>query len=239
MNEQVKYILEYQTVDKQLKDIEDTLKKSEEAQKYYGASKFLKSVNELISSIDAKAKNMLDSYNTMLEEIKQLQKVANDYSSSVDTCESDDELNYLKKKFQETVNAINQKETAIKNLHKNVDEVFKEFARLREDTSKMQAQYNEYRPKFATLKNSKVEEVNSLKGQLEKIANNIDNALMKKYATKREDKKFPVVFGVDATSKDCYCPACATGMSISVKNELSQGIIKECESCRSLLYSIK
>ena len=238
MNEQVKYILEYQDVDKQLKDIEDSLKKSEEAQKYYGASKFLKSVGELISNIDLKAKTMIESYNATLEEISKLQKVAEEYSNSVDTCESEDELNYLKKKFQETVNAISQKETAVKNLHKSVDDVFKEFSKLREDTAKMQAQYNEYRPKFNDLKNSKIEEVNSLKSKLLEIAKNVDDTLMNKYTAKREDKKFPIVFGVDTSKKDCYCPACATGMSISAKNELVQGNVKECENCRRLLYSL-
>ena len=238
MNKQVKYILEYQDVDKQLKDIEDSLKKSEEAQKFYGASKFLKSVSELISNIDVKAKTMIDSYNATLEEISKLQKVAEEYSNSVDTCESEDELNYLKKKFQETVNAISQKETAVKNLNKSVDDVFKEFSKLREDTAKMQAVYNEYRPKFNELKNSKIEEVNSLKSKLLEIAKNVDDTLMKKYTAKREDKKFPIVFGVDTSKKDCYCPACATGMSISAKNELAQGNVKECENCRRLLYSL-
>ena len=237
MNNQIKYMINYQNVDAKLKEIEDGLKKSLEAKNYYTASRFLKTVGEVVSSIDAKSKTLVDSYNALLGEIKDLENKALEYANSVDNCENDDELNYLKKKFNEVSNAITQKEDAIKNLQKNISELFTEYNKLKEENAAMQTLYKEFAPKFKELKESKDGEMNSLKAELEKIAKNIDADLMQKYTSRREDKKFPILFGVDTSNKDCYCPACATGMSISAKNELVSGNIKECENCRRLLYS--
>ncbi|MBR5439577.1 MAG: hypothetical protein IKV61_05110 [Clostridia bacterium] len=237
MNDQIKYLLKYQSVDGKVKEIEDSLKKTEEAKKYYTASKFLKTVGEVASSIDAKAKPLIDSYNALVSDVKQLENQAEEFAKSVESCENDDELNYLKKKFQDVANSILQKEDAIKNLQKNIDDIFNEYNKLKEENGVMKAQYNEFAPKFKELRDSKAPEVKSLKSELEEIAKNIEPSLMQKYISKREDKRFPIIFGVDTSTNSCYCPACATGMSISAKNELVSGNIKECENCRRLLYS--
>lgn len=237
MNNQVKYLLNYQEIDGKLKEIEDSLKSSEEAKKYYVATKFLKTVGEVAVSVDQKAKPLIDSYNALALEVKTLEEKAQEFLKSVETCENDDELNYLKKKFQDVANSILQKEDAIKNLQKSMSDLFSEYNKLKEENRAMQEQYKEFAPKFKELKDSKAPEVKSLKAQLEEIAKNVEPSLMQKYVQKREDKKFPIIYGVDTSGKDCYCPACATGMSISAKNELVNGVIKECENCRKLLYS--
>ena len=60
---------------------------------------------------------------------------------------------------------------------------------------------------------------------------------MNRYAAKRKDKVFPIVFGYDVQSKAAYCPHCATGMSIGFVNALNAGEVKECESCHRLIYA--
>ena len=74
--------------------------------------------------------------------------------------------------------------------------------------------------------------------KLEKLKVDIDPVLMEKYQTRRSDKKFPIIYGVDISKGDAYCPACATGMSLTQINELSSGDVKECETCRKLLYAL-
>jgi hypothetical protein len=62
---------------------------------------------------------------------------------------------------------------------------------------------------------------------------------MEKYNVRRNDNKFPIVYEVDISNKQPYCPACATLLSINAVNELSTGTVKECESCRKLLYVLE
>ena len=81
--------------------------------------------------------------------------------------------------------------------------------------------------------------VNVKEVKLEKLKADIDPVLMEKYQTRRNDKKFPIIYGVDISTNSVYCPACATEMSLSQKNELASGEIKECETCRKLLYALE
>ena len=174
-----------------------------------------------------------------MAEIDKLRSVAEESSLTIDSCENENELNYLKKKFQSTIDGISSLEVKINNLTKEMDDILKEFNKLRVATKQMQAQYTEYGPKFKALKDSKTQEMNALKEKLEVLKKDIDAEIMEKYTVRRNDKKFPIIYGVDISKGSAYCPACATGMSINAVNELAGGTIKECESCRKLLYALE
>ncbi|MBR2377482.1 MAG: hypothetical protein IKA85_06945 [Clostridia bacterium] len=239
MDKNIEKLVNYQEVDKELKVLEDEVRKSDESQKYLTAKKFLSTVNDSLSALESKAKVIVDSYNLAMTEIEKLKKTAEESSSTIDSCESENELNYFKKKFQSTIDAISNLEGKINSLSKEMDDVLKEFNKLRVATKQMKAQYEEYGPKFKALKDSKDAEMNKLKVKLEKLKADIDPVLMEKYQTRRNDKKFPIIYGVDISTNSVYCPACATEMSLSQKNELASGEIKECETCRKLLYALE
>ena len=239
MDKNIEKLVNYQEVDKELKVLEDEVRKSDESQKYLTAKKFLSTVNDSLSALESKAKVIVDSYNLAMTEIEKLKKTAEESSSTIDSWESENELNYFKKKFQSTIDAISNLEGKINSLSKEMDDVLKEFNKLRVATKQMKAQYEEYGPKFKALKDSKDAEMNKLKVKLEKLKADIDPVLMEKYQTRRNDKKFPIIYGVDISTNSVYCPACATEMSLSQKNELASGEIKECETCRKLLYALE
>lgn len=238
MNKNIEKLVNYQEVDKELKVLEDELRKSDETQKFLTAKKFLSTVNETLSGLENKAKVIIDSYNLAMAEIEKLNNIAEESSSTIDSCESENELNYFKKKFQATIDAISNLETKIASLSKEMDEILKEFNKLRVANKQMKAQYDEYGPKFKALKDTKDAEMKVLKDKLDKLKVGIDPVLMEKYQTRRNDKKFPIIYGVDISSGSAYCPACATGMSLTQINELGSGEVKECETCRKLLYAL-
>lgn len=238
MNKQLQLILAYQDVDKELKVLEDELLKNEDTQKYYSAKKFLTTVNESLAGLENKAKTIVDSYNYALKEAKKLQDEANVYAQSVESCESEEELNYYKQKYQNACDVLSSTESKINALTKDMDALLKEFNQLRAKTKEMKVQFEECGPKAKEFADSQKAKKQELQAKLDKIKVDINEELMQKYLSRRKDKKFPIVYGVDITKGNCYCPSCATGMSISAISELSTGDIKECESCRKLLYAI-
>ncbi|MBO5926577.1 MAG: hypothetical protein J6Q38_03355, partial [Clostridia bacterium] len=213
-------------------------RKSDESQKFLTAKKFLSTVNDSISALEGKAKVIVDSYNVTIGEINKLKEVAKEASTTIESCENENELNYFKKKFQSTIDSISNLENKINSLTKEMDDLLKEFNKLRLATKQMQVQYNEYGPKFKALKEIKDKEMNVLKEKLNVLKEKIDPQLMEKYVTRRNDKKFPIIYGVDISKGSAYCPACATSMSKNAVNELTSGVVKECESCRKLLYAL-
>lgn len=239
MNKQIEKLVNYQDVDKELKVLEDEVRKSDESQKYLTAKKFLSTVNDSLAALESKAKVVVNSYNLAMTEIEKLKNVAEEASHIIDACENENELNYYKKKFQSTIDGVNNLEAKINSLSKEMEEIIKEFNKLRVATKQMKAQYDEYAPKFKALKDSKDAEMSKLKAKLDKLKVDIDPSLMEKYQTRRNDKKFPIIYGVDISTTSVYCPACATEMSLSQKNELASGGIKECETCRKLLYALE
>lgn len=239
MLEQTKFIVEYQEIDKNLKVIEDEVNGSEEAKKYLSARKFLSTVKENLSELESKAQALTDNYNKALKDFENALASAKEYEKMVETCESESELEYLKKKFAEVCASISQMEQTISAISKEMTELYKEYGKLGQMNKVMRAQYDEYAPKLEELKNSKKDEVSKLKADLKKLEDKIDKALMEKYAVRRKDKKFPIVFGLDLSKKMNYCPFCATSMPVSFMEELSLGVIKECESCHRLIYGFE
>ncbi len=238
MNKQLELILAYQEVDKDLKVLEDELLKNEDTQKFFTAKKFLNTVNDSLSSLENKAKTIVDSYNNALNEAKKLQEEATVYAQSVESCESEEELNYYKQKYQTACDVLASTESKINSLTKEMDALLKEFNQLRVKTKEMKVQFEEFGPKAKEFADSQKTKKQELQAKLDKIKVDINEELMQKYLSRRKDKKFPIVYGVDTSKGNCYCPSCATGMSISAISELSTGDIKECESCRKLLYAI-
>lgn len=236
MQEQTKLIVEYQEIDKNLKAIEDELNGSEEAKKYFVARKFLSTVKESLEALETKANTLTESYNQKVKELESEFESIKEYEKAVETCENEAELEYLKKKFKDACSKISSLEQAIETFSKEMSELYKEYGKLGQQNRAMRAQYDEFAPKLEELKNSKKEEVSSLKAKLKALESKIDSVLMEKYAVRRKDKKFPIVFGLDLSKKMAYCPFCATAVSISFMEELGSGAIKECESCHRLIY---
>lgn len=237
MNKQIELILEYQENDKKIKAIEDEIKRSESAQKYMSAKKFLSTVNDTISLYDQKAKAVADAHNSVKTEIAKLEELIKEYLAGIDGCETEEELNYLKKKFQEASDNLNALTNKLNATFKDMEDIMVEFNKLRKETAFYQEQGKEFGPKYKQLKESKEVEMKPIKDELLKLEGKIDEQLMNKYKTKRSDKKFPIVYKAVAYGKSNFnCPACGTETSIQLTTALNNGEIMECESCRRFLY---
>jgi predicted nucleic acid-binding Zn-ribbon protein len=239
MQENTKLIVEYQELDKNLKAIEDELNGSEVAKKYLVARKFLSTVKESLSDLDKKAQVATDSYNASVKELESLVSSAKELESSLDGCETEEEIEYLKKKYQDASAKISIAEQKVNALSKEMTDLYNEYRKLGQQNKVMKEQYDEFAPKLDELKNSKKDEVQKLRAELKALEGKIDKTLMEKYLTRRKDKKFPIVFGLDLSKKLNYCPFCATSMPMTFMEELSSGEIKECESCHRLIYGFE
>ena len=236
MSEQIKLLVEYQEIDKNLKLIEDEVNGSEEAKKYLSARKFLSTVKETLSELESKAQTVTENYNKAVKDFEEYLEKAKEYEKTVETCENEEELEYLKKKFLDVCAQIEKMEQTVNALSKEMQDLYNEYGKLAKSNNAMKAQYNEFAPKLEELKNSKKGEVTELKSKLKKLEESIDKTLMEKYTLRRKDKKFPIVFGLDLSKKSSHCPFCAMSMPISFMEELSSGEIKECETCHRLIY---
>ncbi len=239
MNDNIKFLLEYQEIDKNLITIESEISKSEIAVKYSSAVKFLKTVNDSLEQINEKAEKLLSKYNSILASVENYNKQIETYNKTAEKTSSEDEIVTLKKKFDETYSQIATLEGELSKCKKEMEELNKEFVILYNKRKQMKEQYEENKPLYEKLKDEKKGDIDKIKVTLDKLRVNIPADLMKKYDNRRKDKKFPILLKVEKNDKMHYCPLCRTVFAISAVNNLLAGEIKECENerCHVLVYA--
>lgn len=227
----IEKLLEYQTIDAELKNIENELKKSDEFKKYAQAVKFLKTVSDSKTQIESKASSLLSNLNALESELKKLDEDKNEFSTLSDV-EDESTLAFLKKKSQELSFMYAALEQKIEKLSKEMSELTASYKKLMAGTKLMLEQQDEYKKKYEDLLKEKETEKTKIRKKLDVIEKDIPKEYMEKYKEKRKDPKFPIVYEL----KDKHCAACGTELSQLELSRLKNEKIIECENCRRLVF---
>ena len=96
----IEQLLQYQSVDAKLREIETEISQSEERKKAVSAQKFLNSVNDNIALLEKKAEELANKYNESVALYKRLGDEIKEYDG-VDETDDPEQLGYVKRKAQE------------------------------------------------------------------------------------------------------------------------------------------
>lgn len=228
-------LLEYQSVDTKLREIETEISQSEERKKAVSAQNFLKNVNDNLALLEKKAEELSGKYNESLALYKRLSEEVKEYDDLEETDDTE-QLGYVKKKAQALCEEIENLANGLELISKEIAGVLKEFSQLKAKTKEAKSQYSEFVPKYNALKASKEEEMKSIKTQLAKIEKEIPKEDMELYKAKRKDKIFPVLYSVQVFGKKPHCSRCGTEFPMACFDSLKKGSLVECDSCHRLVY---
>ena len=78
----IKSLLEYQNVDAELREIQISLKQSEERKKASSAKSFLNGANESVAKLDQRAEELVGKFNASLKLLGQLEEEAKEYDGT-------------------------------------------------------------------------------------------------------------------------------------------------------------
>ena len=107
----IEQLLQYQSVDAKLREIETEISQSEERKKAVSAQKFLNSVNDNIALLEKKAEELANKYNESVALYKRLGDEIKEYDG-VDETDDPEQLGYVKRKAQELNDEIENSQTA-------------------------------------------------------------------------------------------------------------------------------
>lgn len=231
----IEQLLQYQSVDTKLREIETEIAQSEERKKAVSAQKFLNSVNDNIALLEKRAEELANKYNESLALYKRLGDEIKEYDE-VDETDDIEQLGYVKRKAQELNDEIENLANGIEQISREISAVLKEFTQLKSKTKEAKSQYIEFVPKYNALKASKEEEMKKIKAELAKIEKQIPPAEMELYKTKRKDKIFPILYSVQVFGKKPHCSRCGTEFPMACFDSLKKGSLVECDSCHRLVY---
>ncbi len=224
-------LLQYQTIDAELKAIENTLRQSEEFKKYASAVKFLKTVAESKAQIESKAGALMGAMANLEEQLNKLNEEKAEFLVCEET-QDESTIAFLKKKSNALAKQFTALEGEIAKLSQDMTELYAQYKKLMTNTKAMLAQQEESKKAYEDLSKSKEDEKKKIKKQLDALAKDIAPNIMEKYLEKRKDPKFPIVYELSGK----HCSACGTELSQLELAKLKTERIAECENCRRLIF---
>jgi predicted nucleic acid-binding Zn-ribbon protein len=225
-------LLNYQETDAKLRKIETTLSSSPARKKAASAKVYIEGVEENVNKLDDKAGIISSEYDAIVAEQKKITEQLAELEKAVESAEDENEIAYLAKKAEELTGVVKTICANISKINEEFQKVVKEYSEIKSATKKAQSQYAESKKEYDELKGSVQAEKDAIVKELEQIKKKVDPVLMEKYAKKRANKIFPIVYEVTSN----VCGACRMELSMLELNKLKNGEIIECDQCGRMLY---
>ena len=227
----LKELLEYQSVDGELRKIEQEVAASEERKKYIQAKKFMETAGEKLEAQDKRARDLKVLFEKLTEEFEEINKTIGEYADLDEMVESGGDIAFYKKSVQSLVDRLRAMKGELTKLASDIETASEEYKKMKKQTILMQKQYKEYNEKFKEVKNSRAAEVKEINARLEALGAKIPPEILEKYKQKRHENVFPVL--VPLSGGMCMC---GMDFSLAQQERLQGGNVIECEHCRRFVY---
>ena len=230
---QLQAILNYQTADAKLYELEKVLGESEERKLYVKLQKFLKSAPERLDSLEVKASALTAEAENLEKKYAQVEATLSDFENLEELVKGGADVSFYKKKAQAKVEQLKKIKAEINALVTAIKETDEEYKKLKKQVISAQKQYGEASEKYKAVKASREEERLALEKELAALAKDISVEMMETYKTKRKEKIFPVVGELYGGR----CPFCSMEPPLAARNNLTGGATIECDNCHRLIFS--
>ncbi len=224
-------LLEYQTVDAQLRKIEQEVSSSEENKKYAQANKFMKSAPERFEAQDRRAAELAALREDLIRRVEDIARQIAEYSELDEMVEEGGDVSFYKKNAQALLDRLRALKGEMQKLNSDIAATVEEYERFKKQGAAMQKQYKEYKVRRDELVASRKEEANALQARLKEIAARIPPETLKKYLQKRKENIFPIVVPLNGSM--CVC---GMDFPLALRDRLAGGNVVECEHCRRFVY---
>ena len=231
----IQALLNYQTVDAKLRQIEKKLSESDERKKALTAKKYLESVDENVNKLDDRAAELMATYENSTAQQLKLEEQQAEIIESLESAQDEKQVQYLIKKAEELISKIKSLGAQAKKIEEEIQSILKEYSKIKSTAKAAQAQYKENAEKYNALKESVRSEKEAVEKELEVLKAGVDSTLMERYLKKRAGKIYPVLYEVRGN----VCGACNMELSMSELNKLKNGEIIDCDQCGRLIYQSK
>lgn len=226
----LKAMLEYQEVDRQLYKLELAIAESDERKKYVKLQKFLKVAPERLDALETKASALKAEAEAITKKYEQTESILADFETIDALLNEGGDVTFLKKKAQSTLENVRKLKVELNNLITGIKEIDEEYRKMKKQVISAQNQYEEAKNDYNQVKASKEDERVAILAQLKKLSANISENLFHQYQTKRKEKLFPIVGQLNQGR----CPFCSMEPPIIAKSKLADGI--ECDNCHRIIF---
>ena len=231
----IQALLDYQTADAKLNEIEKKLMDSPERKKAVSAKKYIEGVEANVNKLDVRAAELISAFEGDTAEQLKLKEQETAITDALDALTDEKEAAFLIKKAEELISKIKALGAKASKIAEEIQAVMKEYATIKATTKAAQTQYAENYKKYNELKESVKAEKEAVENELASLKKKVDPALMERYLKKRANKIYPVLYALKGNG----CGACYMELSMSEINRLKNGDVIDCDQCGRLIYQGK
>lgn len=229
-------ILKYQKLDAQIKSIESELSNTEERKRTRLCLQYLKDTEEKLKKMENDVAEIALRYATLKEQYDTHGILLTEYLEAVDHVIDEDELNYLKKKYEDLVRSMATIEKDLQTITQESTNISKIFDDCRAKLPSVKKQYAEAKEKFDAIRKQKEPEISAIQRQKADLEKQIPEDVLKIYKELREQNISKPFVELEEPNR---CAGCRMELSMGKLSSLeSKGYIR-CESCHRIIYKSK
>ncbi len=228
-------ILQYQKLDAQIKLIESELSNTEERKRTRLCLQYLKDTEERLKKMENDVADIALKYATLKEQYDTHSILLKEYIEAVDHVIDEDELNYLKKKYEDLVRAMSAIEKDLQTITQESANISKMFDECRAKLPSVKKQYAEAKEKFDAIRKLKEPEISAIQRQKSDLEKQIPEDVLKIYKELREQNISKPFVELEEPNR---CAGCRMELSMGKLSALeTKGYIR-CESCHRIIYKL-
>lgn len=231
---QITQLLNYQKKDSELLALEEELSNSEERKKYIQTQSFLKKASDKLDLLEGKSQEMASLFERLKAKYEEIAETLKDYEHIGELVEGGADISFYQRSAQQLTDSLKSLKSDLAGLISAAKSAQEEYLSLKKKVISAQKQYPELKSAYQEYKKSRQEAADSIAEELRKIAEGIDENVLKKYKAKRAERIFPILCEIKAER----CPKCGMELSIAEKDMVAAGKVVECENCHRFLYKL-
>lgn len=229
---QIEQLLMYQKKDAELLKIEQEIAGSEERKKYMQTQSYLKKASDKLDKLEGQSQAILARLDNLNSRYAEVTETLKDFEHLDELVEGGADLSFYQRNVLQILDKIKTLKQEINTLITIAKEATEEYQSLKKKVIAAQKQYPELHAAYQEFKKSKQDETDRISAELEKLSENIEPEILKKYQTKRSERIFPILCEIKAER----CSKCGIELSIADKEKIAAGKVVECENCHRILY---
>ena len=227
-----KKILEYQELDKKIRNIKQEVNGSGSQKNIDSLSSSIKTWQSKILELEETSKNLLASLNKLMEvEKKGIAYVEKCKNTNLDKM-SREELADFDAKASQTAKQLAELEARISAHNAEVKKVVLDYKMYRKKILDAKEKRDSLKTESVHMIQEKEPDIENLKEEQRKLEKEVDANLLAKYKALKQEGIFPVFVPL----VDKRCGGCMVELSSSALDKVKTGEMYECERCRSIIY---
>ena len=229
---ELKSMLEYQELDRQVFMLEKKLRESDELKNANKVLAAFKQSQDVIVGLSSKAQQRMDAVVRLEEKYRRIARELEELDSESDNIEGVKEAEFYEKRLSEIGKTLKELEKDIIAANDDLKRLSGAISRELQDQQQLKTQYAAAKKKYDNLKITILKDAQPFVKQMEPLKKDIDPKLMERYLRVRNNKKMPVLVPYTASGG---CGGCMMELSESEKGKLTASGICECPNCGRLV----